>query len=334
MLYRLNKNSDTCSKVERVTLENIGWMEKDLENLFANNIQDFVSSDDLMVIFTERSRQEEPDVLAIDKNGDLYFFELKRWHSKEENLLQVLRYGQLFGKSTYDELNDLYKKYTKNDDSNLAEDHALYFQYDKGKILAEDKFNTKQHFLIVTNGLDQKTAESISFWKNNGLNIDAIIYWVFKISDQCYIEFNTYSYLKDSTKFENNCYVVNTNKKNNPNNTLEMITEQKVAAYYPGWREKIKKLQKGDTVFLYESGVGIIAYGNASGKLEKRPCDGYDDYEYNMHLDEFVELSKPVSASTMKEITGCGFNFRQTMFSISNEAEEKIREYTDGSISK
>ena len=334
MLYRLNENSDTYSKLERVMLKDIGWTEKDLENLFVNNIQDFVSSDDLMVIFTERSGQEEPDVIAIDKNGELYLFELKRWTSKEENLLQVLRYGQLFGKSTYYELNELYKKYTKNANGNLAEDHALYFQYDKDKILDEDKFNTKQHFLIVTNGLDQKTAESISFWKSNGLNIDAIIYWVFKISNQCYIEFNTYSYLKDSIKYENNCYVVNTNKKNNPNNTLEMITEQKVAAYYPGWREKIKKLQKGDIVFLYENGVGIIAYGNASGKLEKRPCDGHDDYEYNMHLDEFVKLSKPVSASKMKEITQCGFNFRQTMFSISDEAKDKILKHIDGSISK
>ena len=33
-----------------------------------------------------------------------------------------------------------------------------------------------------------------------------------------------------------------------------MIKEHKAAAYYPGWREKIEKLQKGDTVFLYKSG--------------------------------------------------------------------------------
>ena len=54
-------------------------------------------------LVSERTRQEEPDILAIDSNGDLYIFELKRWEGKQENLLQVLRYGQLFGNSTYDE---------------------------------------------------------------------------------------------------------------------------------------------------------------------------------------------------------------------------------------
>lgn len=107
MLYKLNKNTNrnNYSKVKRVTLSDIGWKEKDLENLISNNIQDFISSNDLMAIFTERARQEEPDILAIDKKGDLYIFELKRWSGKQENILQVLRYGQLFGKSTYDELN-------------------------------------------------------------------------------------------------------------------------------------------------------------------------------------------------------------------------------------
>lgn len=112
MLYKLNKdlNRKEYSKVKRVTLADIGWREKDLENLISNNIQDFISSNDLMAIFTERVRQEEPDILALDKDGNLYIFELKRWSGKKENLLQVLRYGQLFGKSTYDELNCLYKK--------------------------------------------------------------------------------------------------------------------------------------------------------------------------------------------------------------------------------
>lgn len=58
MLYKLNKNTNrnNYSKVKRVTLSDIGWKEKDLENLISNNIQDFISSNDLMAIFTERAR--------------------------------------------------------------------------------------------------------------------------------------------------------------------------------------------------------------------------------------------------------------------------------------
>lgn len=103
-----------------------------------------------------------------------------------------------------------------------------------------------------------------------------------------------------------------------------MINEQKAAAYYPGWREKIGKLQRGDTVFLYKSGYGIIVYGTADGKLEKKDCDGYKDYEYYMHLDDFTVLKKPLSASKTKELTKQGFPFRTTMFYMSEECKDII----------
>ena len=108
-----------------------------------------------------------------------------------------------------------------------------------------------------------------------------------------------------------------------------MIKEKKAAAYWPGWREKIAKLQKGDIVFLYKSGTGIVAYGKADGKLNKCECDGYEDYEYNMHLDDFVVLKEPISAAEMKEITDCGNNFRQTLFSISQSSADKIIAYVN-----
>lgn len=330
MLYKLNKalNREKYEKVKRVTLAEIGWKEKDLENLISNNIQDFISSNDLMPIFTERVRQEEPDILALDRNGDLYIFKLKRWSGKQENLLQVLRYGQIYGKSTYEELNYLYSKYQHNSNVNLMNDHSFYFGKSKFELMSEEDFNKKQHFLIVTNGVDQETIESIIYWKNNGLNIDAIIYWVFEIKNEYYIEFNMYSQIKDFLEYENNCYVLNTNKKSNEKYTNEMLFEQKAAAYYPGWREKIQKFQKGDTVFLYENGAGIRAYGSATGVLNKKDCDGNKDYEYYMNLDNFTILDQPLSASKMKEITGHGFNFRQTLFSISEEDSKLIIDYS------
>ena len=52
-----------------------------------------------------------------------------------------------------------------------------------------------------------------------------------------------------------------------------------------------------------------------------------EDKIYDYILDNFVELSKPISASQMKDITDSSFNFRQTMFSISEEAAKKIINY-------
>lgn len=326
MLFKLDTTAKDYTKVNRVTLSSFGWKELDLQELLSNHIQDLISTGELMTIFNERPRQEEPDILALDKNGDLFIFELKRWSSHQENLLQVLRYGQLYGNSSYDELNEMFKKYLKDKDSEteLQEIHQQYFDLAESSILSKENFNRKQHFLVVTNGLDQKTVEAIVYWKKNGLNIDAIVYWVFEINGEYFIEFNMYSPIEGFLEYESNTYILNTNYSNNEQHTEDMLKDHKAAAYYPGWREKIEKFQKGDTVFLYKSGVGIIAYGISTGKLEMQDCDGHHNYEYFMKLDKFKKLKMPFMASEMKVITNQGFNFRQTMFSISEEGRDLL----------
>ena len=70
MLFKLeDKKLSEYQKVKKVTLADIGWKEKNLEELISKNIQDFISLDTLMVIFNERIYQEEPDILALDKFG-------------------------------------------------------------------------------------------------------------------------------------------------------------------------------------------------------------------------------------------------------------------------
>ena len=83
----------------------------------------------------------------------------------------------------------------------MQEEHKRYFK--KDSMLETNDFNRKQHFLVVTNGLDQKTIESIIYWKKNGLQIDGIIYWIFKIENNYYIEFNMYSPIENQREESN-----------------------------------------------------------------------------------------------------------------------------------
>lgn len=321
MLYLLDKTAQDCRRVRRVTLSDAGWSEKDLEVMVSRRIQEVIYSNELMTIFTERQRQEEPDILALDRKGDLYLFELKKWGSNQENLLQVLRYGQLFGGSDYDELNELYRKRNAFG-GELYDVHRQYFGLDSTSQVEKEAFNQRQHFVVMTNGLDQKTVEAILYWKKNGLNIDAVVYWVYEISGSYYIEFDMYSPVEGFLAYESNNYVLNTDDSHGHHD--EMLQEHKAAAYIHGWKEKIDKLQKGDTVFLYQSGQGIVACGIAAGKLETRPCGNESDGEHFQYLTSFLQLTRPMPASEMKRITGQGFPFRTTMFSISDECREKL----------
>lgn len=235
--------------------------------------------------------------------------------------MQVLRYGQIFGNSGYPELKELYQKYTASGEE-LRLAHQGYFELDTP--LENREFNRRQHFIIMTNGLDMKTVEAILYWKKSGLLVDAIVYWVFEIQGEHYIEFNMYSPLEGFLEAERSSYILNTDSTNNMGHHEDMLREHKAAAYYPGWREKIERLQKGDLVFLYQSGVGIVACGRASGRLEKRDCDGYKDYEYHMSLEKFKQLKTPMTAARIKEIAGPGVTFRQTLFSISGESSAAL----------
>ncbi len=59
-----------------------------------------------------RSWQEKPDLMAVDKNGNLFIFALKAWESQSSNLLQALRYGQIHGAMKCPELDAWRKKTT------------------------------------------------------------------------------------------------------------------------------------------------------------------------------------------------------------------------------
>ena len=59
-------------QVAEESLADSGLREKDLENLISQRLEQLVRIDQLMVIMQERSRQEEPDILAIDESGSLF----------------------------------------------------------------------------------------------------------------------------------------------------------------------------------------------------------------------------------------------------------------------
>ena len=160
MLFRLNPDDPgNVSEVCSTTLAEIGWREVDLENLIAENIDRVLRADDLMVFSQETQFQEEPDLMALDREGHLYIFELKRWRSSQENLLQVLRYGQRFGPCGYDTLEHLWERYQRNSDgatASLRDAHARYFELTVP--LDKRSFNTEQRYVVITSGIPSSST--------------------------------------------------------------------------------------------------------------------------------------------------------------------------------
>jgi len=106
----------------------LGKLEKDLEGILADHLLDVLFEDSaLMPIFRERPMQAEADIYALNRDGDLIIFELKRGFAGADAMLQVLRYAQVAGQWTFNKLEEQYKKYETRNTASLAEAHMEAF---------------------------------------------------------------------------------------------------------------------------------------------------------------------------------------------------------------
>ncbi len=255
-------------------------------------------------------------------------FEIKVWEAHQENLLQVLRYGQINGASDYDELERMWQR-TAGTEKSLSDAHEAKFDV---KLRRED-YNKRQVFVVLTNGLDVDTRQAIRYWRKTNLDVRPWVYRAYELDGQLLIEISPFRTaddpLEDQAETEGDgFYILNTNITNDAQDDEAMLAEKKAAAYFEPWKFKIARLKKGDHVFLYRSGVGIVAAGKATGRLKKASYHGqpeHKDEEYSMALDDFIHLTAPVTAAEVKEISGnSGLVFRQTMFSLDREAGGKL----------
>lgn len=327
MIFILNKSDHNIRRVQRSRLFDIGWKEENLQRLLFKNLEKVLQDEELLLLMQSRKWQEEPDLMAMDSNGDLYIFELKAWESHEYNLLQALRYGQIYGQYSYESLNDLFTKCFPESQNLLK---ALNNKF--GTNLTADSINTRQHFIVITNGLDFKTRQAILYWSEKGIYIRSWIYRIYKLSeDNVLLEFDTFRIREDPYEdVEQGYYILNTNYANNPECDKDMVDNQKAAAYYDPWKRNIERLKKGDKVFLYRSGEGIVAMGIASGKREKKPypgCKEPEDDEYFMKLDKFKKLIRSLPAAEIKRITEVNYRFMSTMFAVDKDSGDRLWEY-------
>src|SRR5262245_1714816 len=103
MLLRVDDpKTGAATRVIGTPLKHFGLDERGLQNILFHSLDRLIGEDELLLLMQSRHYQEEPDLMALDREGKLYIFEIKVWESRRENLLQVLRYGQIYGARDYD----------------------------------------------------------------------------------------------------------------------------------------------------------------------------------------------------------------------------------------
>ncbi len=120
-------------------------------------------------------------MLALDWEGELWFFELKAVPSASGDLLQVLRYSPSYSELSIDDLSAIYERFTGDATRSLAVAFCAYFGYSSPSAIQEwgARIGRKHHLLVVTDGADDETIAAVNHWQRHGLDIDIWPYRVY-----------------------------------------------------------------------------------------------------------------------------------------------------------
>lgn len=323
MLYKLSleeKNPYRLEPVPFFDLSELSKIEKDLENLIADNLLNKLFEDNaLMPIYQEKSFQGVADIYALTDKGDLVIFELKRGVVGDEAMVQILRYTQTAGQWGYDSLNHYFKKL--NPEKDLAEAHREDFQLDRTLTPAE--FNRNQHLYVVGSAANETLAKSLTYWKSKGLSVEFIPYRIYKLGDQLYFEFFSKPHDLHINPNQIKGVILDTNRTYNEECVWDMLKKKRASAY-GDVAYVADYIKKRDFVFLSHRNYGIVAAGEATSSTKGE----YDEERYVEikwltkipSKDEGIKKYLPFSDVT--KLLGHGFFWARTLKTPYLSAEE------------
>jgi len=320
MLYKLKKRDDKLDKLELLPFmdfEDLDKLEKDLEILLANHILDVLFEDAaLMPILQERALQAEADLYALNKDGDLVIFELKRGLADEEAMHQALRYSQDAGQWTFSQLELKYKMYLSSNQlttDSLSEAHKEAFNLDRPLLPSE--FNRRQHLVVVGNAANDRLINAVAYWKGKGLSVEFLPYRIYEINDRFYFEFFALPYDRHQNPAAIKGVLFDTNRSFDEDAIWGMMEESKVAAY-GNTRYVVEYLNPKDIVFFSHKGVGLVAAAEviSSVKSIEPREDQYRDVRFLTPTPERQNgVVKYMSFSEVSKTTGKTFFWARTI---------------------
>lgn len=328
MLYRLTPSSEGLGSLEPLPFLDASALqrtEKDLENLLATHLLDVLfEGAPLLPIFQERQLQSEADLYALNRDGDLVVFELKRGVAGEDAVLQAIGYTQHAGRWVYSELDRRYQAYLQKRDLSavpLRDAHKEAFLLDSP--LDPTSFNRRQHLYIVGNAANEALIDAIDYWKSQGLSVQFLPYRIYDVGDSRYFEFFSFPYDRHGNPSAVKGVLFDTNRSYNEESIWEMMEKSRVAAY-GDIKYVVEYLNPRDIVFFYHKWVGVVAAGEVRGPVRREGEDEqYRDVRFLTPIpNRQGGLTPAMSASEITKATGRNFFWARTIKVPYLEREE------------
>jgi len=147
-------------------LENL---ESNLELWIENNSKCLVGDEKILIIGRQVTTNfgSTGDLLAVGKNGDLIVIELKRDRTPRETLAQILEYTSFIEGLSYKQLVEIFRKYTGDENLNLADYHRDFYELEEEEAVA---FNKNQKLLIIAQNITKEIKQTTTYLRKKGLD--------------------------------------------------------------------------------------------------------------------------------------------------------------------
>lgn len=315
MLYKLTPTRGKIDRIEPVPFKDLSELqqqEKDLEQLIAQHMLDVLFENDrLMTVFQERSRQPEADIYALNEEGELTVFELKRGVVDEGAVHQVLRYAQDAGQWSYAQLQAKYQQYSSTE-SKLRSAHQEAFGLEHP--LDARQFNNKQHLIVIGNSANESLINAVNYWRRQGLSIIFLPYRIYELGGEQYFEFFSPPYDQHMNPANRKGVLFDTCRTYWEEGIWCMMENCRVAAFGDAKRF-VEYVHPGDIVFFSHRWDGIVAAARVKRGSVHAPDEEtlYRDVEFMTSIPTRNQKLRAMPFRMVCEVTGKRFYWARTI---------------------
>ena len=192
-LYKLRVEDDDINKgvLEKVVSQSIDY-EKLFESWLENSPDVLLEEETILWIGRQLNIQvgdgnKYPDLIGINSKGDIVICELKKGKTPREVIAQILEYASWAKSLTYEDLNNICKRYYQNDELLKGKELIEVF---KEVFYPEDDediniiFNNQQRLFIIAEEISKVVLEVINYLNSEYfVPIIGVEYSVYKSSE-------------------------------------------------------------------------------------------------------------------------------------------------------
>ncbi|MDX9971785.1 MAG: hypothetical protein RBU21_02215 [FCB group bacterium] len=322
-LYRVDMRDDTFDELRPVSASELDVKEKNIENWVVGK-PDILFSDpeSVMIIAKEITGELQADVLVVDSQGTLIIVEIKRHHCDRNVIGQILDYAARLSEWDYEQFDQRWKK--DGGRGNLLDAFRKFIDNDSFK---EEDFLKERRLYILAAREDESMKRIIAWLRDGyGVPIDFVPFGLFKAGENVFLKISKIDVTPVVSKTEwAGDWFFNANETYAPKAYEKMLGQGVIAACGYGHAKTEHKMNlptKGQRVFMFVNGKGIVAVGEVIGDsaVQKNSVFGTkngDEYHREVRWSHAVS---PSQAVTSGECSEWGYNLpvRCTIGKVSN----------------